>query len=747
MNSLRLHKSLNTIICLSFGLATTHAFAGPTDAADRQALLNGVQHLTVPGGLPGDIVVSGQQAFVICTGRMAGAHLPLFAGTHSGRGRIVVGGHEGFFGAGGMKNADNVQFARNINRWLASTKQGTLRVTLVDQSPELRVALSGSGANVVGVRGGQLVSALQDTDVLWLNQASLDTLPNAIDAVSRWVAAGGGVVITGPAWGWKYTHPGKSLFREHSGNRIVLGAGLGFGSGELAGGKREGFDTTLDVLADTSATEALADLKAQDTGGKTLTKAQSSQVTTVLGQAVDLLETGPLADEIERMCHDRGSLVPTMKNPVTAASPFARLNAVLEVRKLARLAPESVKAHPAAAEFPGLVPAEATRVNRLVVIDTRIPEWHSTGLYAAPGEVITIRIPSAAEGRGLAVRIGSHTDTLWNLDKWQRYPEISTHRPLRDEVNKVASPFGGAIFIEVPARFGMDNIEVTIAGAVSAPHFVRGVTTNAQWAATEKNAPGPWAELEGKRVILSVPSSAVRNLEDPEALMAYWDEVMDNVFSLYAAPARSRPERYCVDRQISAGYMHSGYPIMTWEDVANTFCDLKALRGNSGIKCWGFYHEMGHNFQRPAWTWAAFGEVTNNLFSLYGTEVMNGVMVGAHPAMTADSIAQRVTKVSSAPGAQPYYSQDPWNPLTMFWLMRQDFGWKPFTALFAEFEKLPASGQPKSEQEKHDQFLQRFSRLTGHNLAPYLKAWGVELSPDAVQQVSGLPSWMPKNWK
>jgi Peptidase M60, enhancin and enhancin-like/N-terminal domain of M60-like peptidases len=742
----RLNRSLLAAVLSIIGLPTL-CWAGQTDTVDRKALLNGVDHLMVPGGLPGDIVVSSPAAFTICTGKMGGAQLPLFAGARYNRGRIVAGGHEGFFGSGGMKYPGNQQFAKNITAWLAGNKRGVLHVTLVDQSVELSKALSEAGVSVVSVRANQVAASLAATDVLWLNQASLDRNPDAADAVRAWVSAGGGLCIAGPAWGWQSTHPGKSLFKDHSGNRILISAGLGFAGGELAGGRRDGFNTTVEPVPDTSAAEALADLKAMDAGSKVLTKAQLAQVTTVLGQAIDLLERGPLTDEIEQFCKDRGSAVPTIKKPITAASPFARLSAVMEVRRWKSAPPEAIKAHPAAAEFPGPVPADARRVTRELTINSSVPEWHSTGLYAAPGEVVSVKIPSSMEGRGLGVRIGSHTDTLWNLDSWQRFPEISMYRPLRDEVTKVASPFGGAIFIVIPENAGLEKIDVTISGAVQAPHFVRGVTTNQEWNATQKNAPAPWAELEGKKVILSVPSYAVRNVTDAEALMAYWDEVMDNVYALYAAPLRNRPERYCVDRQISAGYMHSGYPIMTWEDVANTFCDLNVLRGNTGIKCWGFYHEMGHNFQRPAWTWESFGEVTNNLFSLYGTEVLNGVKVGAHPSMTAEAIAKRVAKVAGAPGAEAYYSSDPWYPLTMFWLMRQEFGWKPYTALFAEFAKLPRNEQPKTEQEKHDQFLVRFSRLTGRNLTQYLKAWGVELSSVAIQKVSDLPTWMPQNWK
>ena len=89
-----------------------------------------------------------------------------------------------------------------------------------------------------------------------------------------------------------------------------------------------------------------------------------------------------------------------------------------------------------------------------------------------------------------------------------------------------------------------------------------------------------------------------------------------------------------------------------------------------------------------------------------------------------------------APGREKYYEKDPWYPLTMFFLLRRSFGWEPFTKLFAEFRALPNSEKPKSEAEKQDQFLTRFSALTGHNLTDYLAAWGVAASPQARSAVS-----------
>jgi hypothetical protein len=82
----------------------------------------------------------------------------------------------------------------------------------------------------------------------------------------------------------------------------------------------------------------------------------------------------------------------------------------------------------------------------------------------------------------------------------------------------------------------------------------------------------------------------------------------------------------------------------------------------------------------------------------------------------------------------------------MFYLLHQAFGWEAFTKLFAEFRDLPESEKPRSDAEKRDQFLVRFSKLTGHNLADYLSAWGVALSDKAKAEVAGLPGWMPPDW-
>ena len=726
--------------------------AGVTANAQKpDEILVGVKDIVAPGGIPGDFVVFGEKASVLLCGNLGKAKLPMLAVADYGRGRVAALGHEAFFGGAGLKNAGNRQLTQNLINWTGRKPLATLRISLVGQDVALRDLLKGKGANVSEPAPQTLTVALAKTDVLFLNQASLDgaKFRKTIVSVREWVGHGGGLVISGPAWGWQSVNGGRDLAREHSGNQILLPMGIAFAGGMLDSSDKSGYpigainSTKSEDLSLTQANTALMALEAQSAGTRILTPQELEQVTTTLGEAVGALPSdhNGFVVRVEKLCEDRGgNLIPTRATPITRTAPFARLKATLDLQRSRKLPPEQIKAHPSAASFPGSVPADAKRETRTVSIDTHTPEWHGTGLYAAPGEVVTLTLPREAVGKGLSVRIGAHTDTLWHLAKWERFPEVSLTKPLDAETVKVASPFGGAIFVVVPENGSLGTISVTISNAVAAPRFVRGVTSKADWQ-TLSNAPAPWAELEGKLVVLTVPASAIRDLDDPEALMTYWDEVLEKCYAFYAAPKRNRPERYCVDREISAGYMHSGYPIMTGDDVAKTFCDVMVLRGSSGIKCWGFYHEMGHNFQQPEWTWEDFGEVTNNLFSLYGTEMLNGVTIGAHPAMTAAEIEKRVAIVKANPGAKAYYAQDPWFPLTMFSTLQKRFGWGAFTRLFTEFRDLPATQRPRTEAEKRDQFLVRFSRIIGHNLTGYLKAWGVETSAAAQQKVADLPAW------
>src|SRR5205823_4175546 len=99
--------------------------------------------------------------------------------------------------------------------------------------------------------------------------------------------------------------------------------------------------------------------------------------------------------------------VPTPQTPMTTANFLGRLSITFELQRLPQLPVEQVTVHPSAVTFPGAVPATATRVTQSVTIRAARPRWQSTGLYAAPGEIVTVRLPAAGLGRNFTLRIGA----------------------------------------------------------------------------------------------------------------------------------------------------------------------------------------------------------------------------------------------------------------------------------------------------------------------------------------------------
>ncbi len=121
---------------------------------------------------------------------------------------------------------------------------------------------------------------------------------------------------------------------------------------------------------------------------------------------------------------------------------------------------------------------------------------------------------------------------------------------------KYANSFGGLVYL-VPSA-GAGDLEVQVDGAVQAPIFDRNnPISNEAWQKMKK-APGPWAELVGNYLILSVPTYSIQDLDNPMELITFWDDLVASHFELAAEPLPTRPERFVSDAQISAGYMQSG---------------------------------------------------------------------------------------------------------------------------------------------------------------------------------------------
>jgi len=711
-------------LAVLFTAALTHA-AEP----DFAALTKDVKEIAAPGA-PGNVCVFGPAAFVVVAGKEGkSSHAAVVAAARAGKGRIVAFGHTGYLDAGTLALADTGKFLDNALAWAGGAAKPTL---VVPRSKPLADALAKRGFTIANTPLAQL----QPGQVLVLSAHALADAD--VPVIAKFISAGGGFITCSTGWGW--AQGGRSLANEFAGNKLLAPLGLVFGGNTVSKTTANGFA----VGAVSPLLHAGKALDAARAATKLAKDDQAQAAVTLTAVAQSLPDSDKLfLPQLRALRSQPGvNTVPSAKSPVKAEQLAARVLVSLEGRDLEKVPPAQVKAHPAAANFPGPVPTTAKRESASVTVNPKIPGWHSTGLYAAPGEVVTVRVPASATSLGWKVRIGAHSDSLWHLDSWKRFPDVSRSFAVKAAETPVASAFGGLIYVETPKSGDAGEVKVEFANAVRAPHYVHGRTTLAEWKEL-RAAPAPWGELETRKIVLTLPASVLRTLEDPVALMKTWDETLDLVADLAAIPKdRPRAERIVCDEQISAGYMHSGYPIMTWLDMPPRLVSDAHMRKGD----WGIGHELGHNHQVPDWKFEGTGEVTCNLFTMYVIDRIGGTKP-ANGRVGLPVVAEKFAKYTA--GGKPDFAKwkaDPFLALAMYVQLQHAFGWDAYKKVFAEYRALPAGERPKANGDRMDQWMVRFSKTVNRNLGPFFQAWGVPVTEPALASIAKLPAWPKEEW-
>ncbi len=686
-----------------------------THGVARDALLSGVEW--VPSiGTPGTVSIFGANAFPVLTGSGKNP-LPLGGAAEWGQGRVFMMAHGYLSKLQGDPSQDGgARLMQNALAWVCHDKENP-RTGEVKDSPE----------------------SWQNADVLlWNGDPAMP--PSKQQALRDWMGAGGGLLVGHCPWGWAQVK-GKNLRQHMPHNQTLAPLGLVFGGGYNSPHGKEGYAIAKNQAHLQHPWEILQAMLAAigEPKAENAHWSSSNSLEHAIASVPDNDEV--LIPQLSRFLEKFPGQAPRPFHPLKASQSLSRLWVVLKSRLWLDLPPDQVVAFAGSEDFPGRVAATFPREEVQLSFSDFPPGWQSTPVYLPAGEVLTVRILEGSP-KGWRLRIGCHKDSLWNKEVWSRWPQITHEVGLQKETTQVATPWGGNVYF-VPGK-GAGPIQVSVSGGVQAPFFVSGDPTSQNQWPQARQAPGPWAELVGKHVILSVPSASIRHLEDPQAVTDFWDNVAIGHSKLAARPPKVRPERLVGDQQISAGYMHSGYPIMTWLDVVTprkgrpaAILDLETL-GNKGN--WGYFHEMGHNMQRGWWTFGGTGEVTNNLFSLHAGEEMAGIEPWNNPWL------QGQKKSGEAYLANPDFAvwkRKPGVALLTFALIQREFGWEPFTRFFASFENQSKAERPSVDADKIDQWVLRLSKEVNRDLRPHFLEWGWPISKSVLQSadLSALPEW------
>lgn len=439
---------------------------------------------------------------------------------------------------------------------------------------------------------------------------------------------------------------------------------------------------------------------------------------------------------------------------------------------------KNIKAHPSAAYFPGAVKTGAVAETRTVhlghhqIPGSDVPvisrmeyssplqhNLYSTGLYAPAGQVVSIRVPDSLINRDIWVQIGVHTDYLgywmaWE-EAWRRMPMVTKRVPLNKETVKIASPFGGLVYILAAPQSAGWEADFTISGGIAAPLFVLGKTTPAEWAEQLKSNKAPWGELMSDKMILTLPDTVLQKVKQPDSTMMLWNLIVAGEMELAQIPQPVyRPQRMVIDEQLAGGALHSGYPIMahhspsTHQLSADVMIDPgRLLVPSEGGANWGFFHEIGHNMQNLDWVFGGSTEVSCNFFSLYMFDRLVGGRNGAHPGVSNENTKRMIQQYFQKGADYDTWQQEPFLGLIMFRQLQEAFGWEAFKTFFRRYHELarkdPGGSYAKTDEQKRDLWAKIFSEVTGRNVAPFFETWGIPVSGPVKAELARLPGWMP----
>ncbi|HSJ02604.1 MAG TPA: M60 family metallopeptidase [Verrucomicrobium sp.] len=729
--------------------APTAPAATPAEwqTAERAKILAGVSSIPKLGA-PGPVAIWGNLAFPVVAAADGGeSELALVAAAGYAKGRLMLFGHSGYLSAEDASDGGLGTLLINSVKWVGNKEKPRIGV----KGANLVSFLDKKGFRAEKFEGPLAKKTLNDYDVVILSAQGITDEAEG-QAALEFIKGGGGIMAAMTGWAFEQTSGGKALSIAHGLNNALMPTGVAFtDAGGFGSATFREFKARNELPRMMNAFDAITAIKKQREGGTALTPAEIGQGTNAIQVALAAQPPGRnnLQGAVMGALGEGDSGVPTKEQPLTMASHSSqRIRLGMETRVLRLASSPTVAAHPASAVFPGQPPKDAPRVSKDVTIDTSIDGWASTGLYAVAGEPLTVTVPESMVGSGFSIRVGCHTDTLYHLESWSRAPDITRSVGIENVETKVGTAFGGLVYINVPGRArrnASEPLTVKIAGAVESPYFKLGRDTDEKWNTVIKKAQGNWAELAGEKMVVSVPLEVARKVTNPTELMEFWDRVVtaqDDISNQTAE--RIKPERMVADVQISAGFMHSGYPIMihTPESVE------MVTYGRIKYPGWGFYHEIGHNKQRGNFTFEGTGEVTNNVFGLYCyTDVLKKDLLIGHGGVSPESIKKHIDAAKKAKDLGEKWAiwkGDPFHALTTYVQLVQAFGWDNYKKYIWSFADPSFGPAPKSDEEKRDQFLIRFSKITKKNLGPFFDFWGIPVTSSAKAEVSKLEPWMPK---
>lgn len=422
-----------------------------------------------------------------------------------------------------------------------------------------------------------------------------------------------------------------------------------------------------------------------------------------------------------------------------------------------------------AAAFPGSVPEKQSRLKNVkVTVDgdyngwgdelriSRIKTpWIRTGLYLPPGELITVEVPKGLSGVEYRITAFHCKLNPEKVKKMKRFPDVRKMGKLIAGKNEISSDFGGHLYILFPDGAPGKKVNFKVTGAVKSPDFILGETDPERWKQEVAESGTPWGEMICDRVIFTLPIASMQKITDPVGMMTYYKEMIEQDYNAYSgltdnhSDKRHRspdlPWRFVFDVQLCAGAAHAGYPIAASYYWADRSIDMDLMRNSD--KAWGFYHEIGHNYQTWCWKWGTLGEVSCN-FPIFHARNRDGRWPGR-----VDSYQKIVDEMANKDFEGKNFDNAPFgheSRIVPFIQLAQQYSWKLYQFLARESRELSdadiAALQKAGNDGRRDFFCRKVAEFAKRDMRPFLDAWGIKYSDSVAVELAGYPALQTKFW-
>ncbi len=234
-----------------------------------------------------------------------------------------------------------------------------------------------------------------------------------------------------------------------------------------------------------------------------------------------------------------------------------------------------------------------------------------TGFYALPGKMGQISVPNELASQKMKLQLGHHLDApKARVKSLYSMPETTITEDITSITTDFVTPYGGLIFIKVPKGVWFKDQIFKVSGAIKAPRFVLGETTNKEWQKI-RNYPGPWGELIADRIVFIIPSYILKTVNNPTELMDWWNKNLIRQEEFYGYNI-NMPFRMHVSYYPIRGC--STWPLYETEETILANLNLKSLKAfNLAL----FLHEHGHHADNSKMMFQNMGESTPNWGGYY----------------------------------------------------------------------------------------------------------------------------------